>query len=234
MKKTNLLIDMMRVKYIGEKGREFMKVVAFNGSPNKEGNTYTGIKMVTDLLESSGVETEIVQVGNKKIRGCMACQKCIKNRDGKCVFNDDPVNDWIEKMLEADGIILGTPVHWAGVAGTMKSFLDRAFYAIGAGEKGLENKVGVSLAAVRRSGGITAVDQLNKFLEYSEMIIPSSNYWNVIHGTKAGEVLKDKEGVQILETLGKRMLWALELVENGEDAVEKPESERKVFMNFIR
>lgn len=225
---------MMKVKLIGEKGREIMKIVAFNGSPNKEGNTYHSIKILTELLESSGVETEIVQVGHNKIRGCMACQKCIKNRNMKCVFDDDPVNEWIQKMVNADGIILGTPVHYAGVAGTMKSFLDRAFYVIGANGNGLRNKVGVSLAAVRRSGGITAVDQLNKYLEYSEMIIPSSNYWNVIHGARAGEVLKDDEGVQILETLSKKMLWALKLVENGEVSVEKPTPERKVFMNFIR
>jgi multimeric flavodoxin WrbA len=224
----------MKVKFIGEKGRKIMKIVAFNGSPNKEGITYHSIKMVTEVLESSGVETEIIQVGHNKIRGCMACQKCYKNRDMKCVFDDDPVNDWIEKMVDADGIILGTPVHYAGVAGTMKSFLDRAFYVIGANGNGLRNKVGVSLAAVRRSGGITAVDQLNKYLEYSEMVMPSSNYWNVIHGARAGEVLKDQEGVQILETLGKRMLWALELVENGKESVDIPSSERKVFMNFIR
>jgi len=211
-----------------------MRVVAFNGSPNKEGNTYKSIKMVTDVLEASGIETEIFQVGNHKIRGCMACQKCIKNKDLKCVFDDDPVNDFIKEMLDADGIIFGTPVHYAGVAGTMKSFLDRAFYVIGANGNDLKNKVGVSLAAVRRSGGMTAVDQLNKYLEYSEMIIPSSNYWNVIHGARAGEVLKDKEGIQILETLGKRMLWALELVENGENAVKTPEPERKVWTNFIR
>lgn len=211
-----------------------MKVVAFNGSPNKEGNTYSSIKIMSDLLEKSGVKVEIVHVGNQKIRGCMACQKCIKNKDMKCVFDDDLVNEWIKKMINADGIILGTPVHYAGVGGTMKSFLDRAFYVIGANGNGLRNKVGVSLAAVRRSGGITAVDQLNKYLEYSEMIIPSSNYWNVIHGARAGEVLKDHEGVQILETLSKKMFWALELVKNGEDSVEKPESERKVFTNFIR
>lgn len=211
-----------------------MKVIAFNGSPNKEGNTYQSLKMVTDILESSGIETEIMQVGNSKIRGCMACQKCIKNQDMQCVFKDDLVNDGIQKMIEADGIILGTPVHYAGVAGTMKSFLDRAFYVIGANGNDLKNKVGVSLAAVRRSGGITAVDQLNKYLEYSEMIIPSSNYWNVIHGARAGEVLDDKEGVQILETLGKRMLWALELIENGEESVNAPEPERKVWTNFIR
>lgn len=211
-----------------------MKVVAFNGSPNKEGNTYSSLKLVTDQLAASGIETEIIQVGHNKIRGCMACQKCYKNRDMKCVFDDDAVNGWIQKMVEADGIILGTPVHYAGVAGTMKSFLDRAFYVIGANGNGLRNKVGVSLAAVRRSGGITAVDQLNKYLEYSEMIIPTSNYWNVIHGARPGEVLKDEEGVQILETLSKKMLWALRLVENGDASVEKPASERKVFMNFIR
>ena len=211
-----------------------MKVVAFNGSPKKEGNTYHAIKIVTDELEKEGIETEIVHVGNKSIRGCIACNQCIKNKDEKCGIHSDEVNEWIQKMKHADGIILGSPVHYSAIAGTMKSFLDRAFYVTGVNDGMLRHKVGVSVAAVRRSGGITTFDQLNNYINYSEMIIPTSNYWNVIHGTRPGEALKDEEGTQIMRVLGKNMAWCLKLIENGKDVVDEPEREKKVYTNFIR
>ena len=209
-----------------------MKVVAFNGSPKKEGNTYQALKLVMVELEKEGIETEIIQVGNQKIRGCMACGMCGKNRDEKCVFADDQVNEWIQIMKEADGIVLGSPVHFAGLGGTMKSFLDRAFYVGGVNGNLYRHKVGASLAAVRRSGGIPTIDQLNKFLDYAEMVTVKSNYWNVIHGTAPGEVLQDEEGVQIMRVLGKNMVWVMKSMEGASDTA--PERERKVMMNFIR
>ncbi|MGM0379710.1 MAG: flavodoxin family protein [Bacillota bacterium] len=209
-----------------------MKVVAFNGSPNTNGNTYQAISLVSEELKNKNIEVEIIQVGNKVIRGCMGCNQCFKNQNNQCVFSDDQVNEWIEKINNADGIILASPVHYAGISGTMKSFLDRAFYTIGANGNSLKHKVGISLAAVRRSGGIPAVNQLNKYLEYSELIIPTSNYWNVIHGAKPGEIHEDKEGVQIMKTLGKKMAWALNLKE--ESNIETPEDIEKVYTNFIR
>lgn len=209
-----------------------MKVIAFNGSPNTNGNTYQAISLVAEELKKENIEVEIVQVGNKVIRGCMGCNKCFKNQNNKCVFSDDPVNKWIEKIDNADGIILGSPVHYAGISGTMKSFLDRVFYTLGANGNSLKHKVGISLAAVRRSGGIPAVNQLNKYLEYSELIIPTSNYWNVIHGQKPGEIHEDKEGVQIMKTLGKKMAWALNLKEKSN--IETPKDINKVYTNFIR
>lgn len=211
-----------------------MKVVAFNGSPKKEGNTYHAIKMVADELEKQGIDVEIVHVGNKNIRGCLACNACAKNKDEKCIIQDDEVNEWIQKMKEADGIILGSPVFYSAIAGTMKSFLDRAFYVAGSSGGLLRHKVGASVVAVRRSGGIPTFNQLNNYIHYSEMLMPGSNYWNVIHGTAPGEAVQDEEGKQIMQVLGKNMAWLMKLVENGKGTVKEPQKESKVFTNFIR
>lgn len=211
-----------------------MKVVAFNGSPNKEGNTYHALKIVTDELVKEGIEVEIVHVGNKRISGCVACRQCAKNGNEKCVLPDDDVNEWIEKMKEADGILLGSPVHYSSIAANMKSFLDRAFFVTSVNNGMLRHKVGAAVAAVRRSGGVTTFDQLNNYLNYSEMLMPTSRYWNVIHGAKPGEVLQDEEGVQIMRVLGKNMAWLLKLVEHGKGSVKEPEREIRVQTNFIR
>lgn len=210
-----------------------MKVVAFNGSPNKEGNTWHAVSMVTAELEKENIETEIIHVGNKVIRGCIACGQCVKNKNEQCVLPGDEVNAWIQKMKQADGIIFGSPVHYAAMAGTMKSFMDRAFYVAGVNGGLLRHKVGAAVVAVRRSGGLPAFDQLNNFINYSEMLIPTSNYWNVIHGMRPGEVTRDEEGVQIMRVLGKNMAWLMKLVENGRGTVAEPERETKQYMNFI-
>jgi multimeric flavodoxin WrbA len=211
-----------------------MKVVAFNGSPNKNGNTWHAIKMVTDELEKEGITTEIIHVGNKAVRGCLACGQCVKKKNEQCIQSEDPVNEWIQLMKEVDGILIGSPVHYSAIAGTMKSFLDRAFYVSGVNGSLLRHKVGASVVAVRRSGGIPTFNQLNNFLCYSEMLLPSSNYWNVIHGTRPGEATQDEEGKQIMRTLGKNMAWLMKLVENGKGTIAPPEREGKVYMNFIR
>jgi len=213
---------------------EQMKVLAFNGSPKMEGNTWHAIKMVTAELEKEGIETEIVHVGNKTIRGCTACGQCIKNKNEQCVQTGDEVNDWIQSMKRTDGIIFGSPVHYAAIAGTMKSFMDRAFYVTGVNDGMLRHKVGAAVVAVRRSGGIPAFDQLNNFINYSEMVIPTSNYWNVIHGARPGEATKDDEGAQIMRVLGQNMAWLLKLIENGRSTVAEPVREAKIYMNFIR
>lgn len=210
-----------------------MKVLAFNGSPNKEGNTCHAIKMVTAELEKEGIETEIIHVGNKVIRGCIACGQCAKNKNEQCTLPGDEVNEWIQKMKHADGIILGSPVHYAAMGGTMKSFLDRAFYVTSVNESMLRHKVGAAVVAVRRSGGLPTFDQLNNYLCYSEMLIPTSNYWNVIHGTSPGEATQDAEGVQIMRVLGRNMAWLMNLVENGKGTVSPPERDAKIYMNFI-
>ncbi|BCS55394.1 flavodoxin family protein [Geobacter sp. SVR] len=210
-----------------------MKVVAFNGSPNREGNTWHALKMVTAELEREGIATEIVQVGNKVVRGCIACGMCAKNMNEQCVLPGDEVNDWVQKMKEADGIILGSPVHYAAMGGAMKSFLDRAFYVAGVNKGLFRHKVGAAVVAVRRSGGLPTFDQLNNFLMYSEMLIPASNHWNVIHGRSPEEVTQDTEGVQIMRVLGKNMAWLLKLVEHGKGAVPPPERESKTYLSFI-
>jgi multimeric flavodoxin WrbA len=210
-----------------------MKVVAFSGSPNKEGNTWHAIKMVAAELEKEGIETEIVQVGNKIVRGCVACGGCAKHKNERCVQTGDDLNEWIQKMKEADGIILGSPVHYSAIGGAMKSFLDRAFYVTSVNNGMLRHKVGASVVAVRRSGGLPTFDQLNNYLTYSEMLLPTSNYWNVIHGQRPGEVTQDAEGVQIMRVLGKNMAWLMKLVENGRGSVVAPEREAKVYFNFI-
>ncbi len=210
-----------------------MKVVAFNGSPKKEGNTYHAIRLVAEELDKEGIEVEIVHVGDKIIRGCRACNSCVKNMNEKCIINDE-VNGWIQKMKEADGIILASPVHYSGIGGTMKSFLDRAFYVTSVNNSMLRHKVGAAIVAVRRSGGVTTFDQLNHFLHYSEMAVPTTNYWNVIHGTTPGEALQDGEGVQIMTVLGQNMAWLLKLIENGKGKVKEPEKRNKVFTNFVR
>ena len=210
-----------------------MKVVAFNGSPRKEGNTYHAIKIVAHELEKEGIEVEIVHVGDKLIRGCLACGMCAKNKNERCVI-DDEVNDWIFLMKNADGIILASPVHFGSITSSLKAFLDRAFYVSGVNGNLFRHKVGAALVAVRRSGGSQAFLQLIEYLSWSEMLIASSNYWNIIHGTLPGEVLQDEEGVQIMRVLGKNMAWLLKLVENGKGKIWAPEKEEKVRTNFIR
>lgn len=210
-----------------------MKVVAFNGSPRKNGNTHHAIKIVAEELKKEGIKVEIIQVGNKPIRGCLACYKCAKNKDEKCAI-DDNVNEWIQKIKQADGIILGSPVHFSGISGTLKCFLDRAFLVASVNGGIFRHKVGAALVAVRRSGGVAAFNQLLQYLTYAEMLIPSSNYWNAIHGMAPGEVLQDEEGLQIMRILGKNMAWLLKLLEKGKNTIKEPEKEKKVFTNFIR
>ncbi|GAA0778787.1 flavodoxin family protein [Clostridium subterminale] len=211
-----------------------MKVVAFNGSPKKDGNTYKSIEIVAKELEKENIEVEIIHVGNKVIRGCLACGGCSRNKNEKCVIDKDEVNEWIVKMKEADGIILGSPVHYSAIAGTMKSFLDRAFLVTSVNDSMLRHKVGASVVAVRRSGGVPVFDQLNNYINYSEMLMPTSNYWNVAYGRTENEVLQDSEGMQIMRVLGKNMAWLMKLVEFGKDNIEAPKRENKNFMNFIR
>lgn len=207
-----------------------MKVVAFNGSPKKEGNTYTAIKLIADKLTDSGIEVEIIHVGNKLIRGCLACGQCVKMMNERCVI-DDEVNGWVQAMKTADGIIIGSPTYSSAIAGTMKSFLDRAFYVTHVNNSMLRHKVGVAVAAARRAGGVPTFNQLNNFLNYSEMIMPTSVYWNVIHGSEPGEAIEDKEGVQIMEILGENMVMALK---QRETDIETPPQQPRVTMNFVR
>ncbi len=211
-----------------------MKVIALNGSPNKNGNTHRALEIVCTQLKIAGIDTEILWVGVPEIQSCRGCNMCARNRDGACVLTDDPVNSWICKMVEADGILLGSPVHFSGISSAFKAFLDRAFYVCDNSGHLLRHKVGAAVTAVRRSGGVVTADALYHYLSYSEMILPTSNYWPVIHGLKPGQVDEDAEGVQILETLGRNMAWLMRSLAFSRDAIPNPETARKIYTNFIR
>jgi multimeric flavodoxin WrbA len=211
-----------------------MKVVAFNGSPRKNGNTETALRIVLGELEKAGIETELIQVGKETIRGCVACHACIRKQDERCGTDSDPVNEWIQKMKEADGILLGSPVYFSGASGQMKAFLDRAFFVSMVNGALLRHKVGAAVVAVRRSGGIPTLDTLNHFINYAEMMMPASNYWSVAHGLQPGEVEQDAEGMQIMEVLGRNMAWLMKVMEAGKREVPPPEAVQKVMTNFVR
>lgn len=208
-----------------------MYVIAINGSPKEKGNTYHALKVVTEELDKQGINTEIVHIGDKIIRGCLACGACGKNQNEKCVLEDD-VNIMIQKMKAADGIIIGSPVYYASIAGTMKSFLDRAFYVASANGGLYRHKVGASVVAVRRSGEVATFDHLNHYFTIGEMFTASSSYWNVIHGRFPGEALQDEEGVQTMRVLAKNMAFLLNAIEQNKDSL--PEKEAKIMTNFIR
>lgn len=211
-----------------------MKVIAINGSPRKEGNTHRAIRMVAAELEAAGIGVEELHVGGEQVKACIACGACARNKDEKCALGGDSLNEWLQRMKEADGILLGSPVHYANISAVMKAFLDRAFYVSGANGNLLRHKVGAALAAVRRSGGMPAFQQLNNYLLYAEMFIPTANYWNVIHGAVPGEASQDAEGAQIMRVLGKNMAWLLSALAAGKAALPAPEAEQKIRMNFVR
>lgn len=211
-----------------------MKVVAFNGSPKKQGNTYHALKMVGEELVNNGIEFEVIHVGNKNIRGCMACGQCAKNKNEECIIKTDQVNEWIQSIKDADGILLGSPVHFAGMSSTMKAFLDRAFYVHSTNGGLFRHKVGASVVSVRRSGGSVTFDSLNHYLTYSEMFMPTTNYWNVIHGTTPGDVFEDEEGMQIMRVLGKNMAFLMKALESTKATIPTPECENKIFTSFVR
>ncbi|MBS2214019.1 flavodoxin family protein [Carboxylicivirga mesophila] len=210
-----------------------MKVLAINGSPHKKGNTYLALTIVCEQLNKVGIETEIITIGHRKIQGCTACNACAKSLDERCII-DDVVNELIQQMKVADGILFGAPVHYADIGGTMKAFLDRAFYVAGVNHRLFRHKVAAGMVAVRRTGGMPAINTINNYLQYSEMFIPASNYWNVIHGLKPGDALKDEEGVQIARVLGKNMAWLLKAVVTHKQIEALPEVEEKTYMHFIR
>ena len=211
-----------------------MKVIAINGSPKKEGNTYHALKMVGDELLAGGIEFEIIHVGHKMIHGCTACMKCAENKNEKCNIETDGLNNWIQQIKEADGIILGAPVYCSGIAGTMKCFLDRLFYVSGSNGNLFRHKVAAAVVAVRRTGGSATLDGLSHYLTNAEMIVATSCYWNVIHGRMPGEVAQDGEGVQVMRVLGKNMAWLLKMKEATSGTIEPPTQEKKVVTNFIR
>jgi multimeric flavodoxin WrbA len=186
-----------------------VKVVAFNGSGRKDGNTALMIRRVLEVLEAEGIETELIQLAGEQIRGCNACRTCYSTKNKRCVIEDDNVNVYIQKMVEADGIILGSSVYFSMMTPELKALCDRAFYVARANDDMFKRKVGVAVVAVRRAGGIPTFDAINHFFLMSQMIIPASSYWNVGFGRKKGDVEGDEEGMRTMEDLGKNMAWLI-------------------------
>jgi len=207
-----------------------MKVLLINGSPHPKGCTYTALSEVEKTLREEGMETEIVHIGTKPIRGCTACGHCSTGPD-RCVFDDDIVNRIIEKAELADAFVFGSPVYYASANGAMIALMDRMFFA---GDC-FKFKPGACVVSARRAGTTAALDQMLKYLTISNMMVVGSQYWAMVHGSKPEQVLEDKEGMQIMRTLGRNMAWLLKCIEAGKQAnIPLPEGEMREWTNFIR
>lgn len=191
-----------------------MKVIAFNGSPRKDGNTSIMIERLFEPLAAEGIETELFQLGGKNIHGCRACYKCFDSKNRRCAFDDDVLNDCLAAMEQADGIILASPTYVSGVTAEMKALIDRACLVAKANGEMFRRKVGAAVVAVRRGGEIHAFDSINHFFLIGQMIVPGSCYWNMGIGREKGEVLKDEEGLRTMRVLGENMAWLLKKIGN--------------------
>lgn len=205
-----------------------MKVLMINGSPHANGSTYTALHEMEKVFNAQGIETEIVQVGNQAVRGCIACGACL--RKGKCVF-DDVVNELAEKFEVCQGLVVGSPVYYASANATLVAVLDRLFYS---SHFDKTMKVGAAVASARRGGLTATFDELNKYFTISGMPIASGQYWNGIHGNSADEAAKDAEGLQMMRTLASNMSFLMKSIELGQKAFRLPVKEDKVNTNFIR
>ena len=205
-----------------------MKVLLINGSPHPNGNTAIALREMESIFAENGVETELIQIGAKPIRGCIACGSCYQN--GKCVF-DDAVNETAPKFEQADGIVVGTPVYYASANATLVAFLDRLFYSTGFDKT---MKVGAAVAVARRGGTSATFDELNKYFTISGMPIASSQYWNSVHGRAQGEAAQDKEGLQTMRTLARNMTFLMRSIELGKAQFGLPEKEPPTPTHFIR
>lgn len=205
-----------------------MKVLMINGSPNIKGNTYVALHEMEKVFAEEGIETEILHIGNKDIRGCIGCRQCAKN--GKCVF-DDAVNESAKKFEECDGLVVGSPVYYASANATLIAYLTRLFYSTPF-DKSM--KVGAAVAAARRGGLTATYDELNKFFAIAGMPIASGQYWNGIHGATPGEAEQDVEGMQMMRTLARNMAFLMKSIALGKEKYGIPEKEPFARMNFIR
>jgi multimeric flavodoxin WrbA len=208
-----------------------MKVLLVNGSPRAKGCTYTALMEIAAVLEREGIEWELINAGNKAIRDCTACGSCAK-LDKACIFDDDAVNEIIQKADKADGFIFGTPVYYAHPSGRLLSLMDRLFYA---GCAAFAHKPAAAIASARRAGTTASIDVLNKYFTFAQMPVVSSTYWNMVHGNSPDEVKNDLEGLQTMRNLAMNMAWLLKCIELGkENNIHAPVSERNFRTNFIR
>ena len=208
-----------------------MKALLVNGSPRAKGCTYTALTELAKTLEAEGIETEIIHVGNKDVRGCIACRKCHSTGSGKCVF-DDIVNEVAPKLAEADAFVIGSPVYFASPAGGVVSFLDRLFFSTLNTDKTM--KVGAAVVSCRRGGNTATFDMLNKYFTISNMPIAASQYWNCIHGRELREADRDEEGKQTMRVLARNMTFLMKSIELGKKQFGLPEKEEHAFTHFIR
>lgn len=192
-----------------------LKVVAFNGSPRPKGNTALLLQHVLEVLQKEGIETELVQVGGKKNKGCAACMRCWSKKDKRCTVKNDILNDCIEKMIKADGVLLGSPTYFADITPELKALIDRCGFVARGNDHLFRRKVGAAVIAVRRAGAIHAFDSINHFFLINQMIVPGSIYWNIGIGRQEGEVASDKEGIETMQILGENMAWLLHRIKNA-------------------
>ena len=205
-----------------------MKVLLINGSPKANGNTAIALQEMVKVFEQEGMETEILHIGNKDIRGCISCGTCFGT--GKCVFND-VVNEYASKLEECDGVVIGSPVYYASANATLIAFLDRLFYS---SHFDKTMKVGASVVIARRGGCSATYDQLNKYFTISGMPVASSQYWNSVHGNAPGEAVQDEEGLQTMRTLAKNMAFLMKSIALGKEKYGLPEKEERVWTHYIR
>lgn len=205
-----------------------LNVLLINGSPNAKGCTYTALNEVERTLNAEGIATELVHIGNRDIRGCIACYKCAEQ--GHCVFND-AVNELAPKFEAADGLVVGSPTYYAGPNGTLTNLLDRLFFSTPFSKR---MKVGAAVCSARRGGTTATFDRLNKYFTISEMPVASSRYWNMVHGHNAEDVLKDEEGIQCMRILGRNMAFLLRAIAAERERNGLPMQEETVYTNFIR
>ena len=211
-----------------------MKVLLLNGSPHKNGCTYTALSEVAKILNENDIETEIFWIGTKPQMSCIACFKC--REIGECAFDNDKVNEFVKKAYDADGFIFGSPVHYAAATGGITTFLGRAFYSNSqsTGGEAFRFKPAASIVSARRGGNTATYDQLNKFMGISQMPIITSYYWNMVHGNTPEEVLQDEEGLCTMRQLARNMAYFLKCIEAGKEKGLEHEVEPKVATNFIR
>lgn len=210
-----------------------MKVIAINGSPRKGGNISQCLDVMAAEFEKEGIEFEVVQPGSK-VHPCMACYNCLNTGSLRCVMNDDGVNDIIAKCIEADGIILASPVYHSGIAGGMKCVMDRLFLAAGCGENQLHHKVGAAICTLRRSGGSQTYHQLLGLMDAMEMVVVTSDYWGVVHGADPGEVKEDTEGMEVVAKLARNVSWMVKVIDASKGKIDPPETHHRTMTNFIR
>lgn len=207
-----------------------MKVILFNGSPRANGCTFTALLEIANVLNAQGIETEILQIGNKPVQDCIGCNGCADK--GKCVFSNDCVNEWIEKAKSADGFVFGTPVYYAHPSGRILAAMDRLFYACG---NAFEHKPAAVIASARRAGTTATLDTISKYLGIAEMPVISSTYWNMVHGNTPEQIKQDLEGMQTMRNIGANMVWILKCIQAGKQSgINVPQTEKSAWTNFIR